>query len=127
VSWSGCGASRRARAEAISCACPHRSVKSSDVLQGAITSAAVAGALVGSSLIFIFQACSAHAMRRPRRALTGLPRARAQLGERIGRRREMLVGAALYVAGSIMEVLSGEGCDSRGRSAPSSSDLAGGV
>lgn len=62
------------------------SVADSSVVQGAITSAGVAGALLGSIIVF-------------------------RVADAIGRRREMQIASVLYMIGAVTEALSGLGKD----------------
>lgn len=60
----------------------HNIIKDSAVLQGAITSGGVAGALIGALIVF-------------------------RVADTLGRRRELLVGSVLYAAGALLELASG--------------------
>ena len=57
-------------------------VAGSSFLQGLITSGGVAGALIGAAIVF-------------------------RIADAIGRRRELILAALLYVAGAVLEVASG--------------------
>ena len=59
-------------------------VAGSSFLQGLITSGGVAGALIGAAIVF-------------------------RIADAIGRRRELILAALLYVAGAVLEVASGSG------------------
>jgi sugar porter (SP) family MFS transporter len=60
----------------------HGAVAGSSLLQGLVTSGGVAGALIGAAIVF-------------------------RIADAIGRRRELIIAACLYIAGAALEVASG--------------------